>query len=140
MRGCKGFRKTPLEVTPQESYLTGLTRHSFSPTCVNCQCKFASCISRHRQILCQVPATVTSKLFSPRIWIGCATIGWGLSSTLMSTGFNMAGLIVARVSLGVFEAGFGPGSASYHFQLSNPNAHLLPPLQFHCTCVCFLQY
>lgn len=64
-------------------------------------------------IICQIPATVTSKLFPPRIWIGCATIGWGLSSTLMSTGFNMAGLVVARVSLGVFEAGFGPGIPLY---------------------------
>ncbi|THH00963.1 hypothetical protein EW026_g1643 [Hermanssonia centrifuga] len=64
-------------------------------------------------ILCQIPATVASKLFPPRIWLGCAAIGWGLSSTLMSTGFNFAGLLVARISLGVFEAGFGPGIPLY---------------------------
>ncbi|KIP12114.1 hypothetical protein PHLGIDRAFT_27519 [Phlebiopsis gigantea 11061_1 CR5-6] len=64
-------------------------------------------------ILCQIPATVTSKLFPPRYWIGCAVIGWGLSSTLMSTGFNFAGLIVCRISLGVFEAAFGPGIPLY---------------------------
>ncbi|KAK7678142.1 hypothetical protein QCA50_018936 [Cerrena zonata] len=39
-------------------------------------------------ILCQIPATVISKLFPPRVWLGCAIIGWGLSSTLMSTAFN----------------------------------------------------
>ncbi|KAJ3552699.1 hypothetical protein NM688_g4016 [Phlebia brevispora] len=64
-------------------------------------------------ILCQVPATVASKLFPPRLWLGGAAIGWGLSSTLMSTGFDFAGLIVARVSLGVFEACFGPGIPLY---------------------------
>ncbi|PIL23422.1 MFS general substrate transporter [Ganoderma sinense ZZ0214-1] len=64
-------------------------------------------------ILCQVPATVTSKLFPPRIWLGCAAIGWGLCSVLMSTAFNFAGLIIARVGLGVFEAGFGPGIPLY---------------------------
>lgn len=71
------------------------------------------------QIICQIPATVTSKLYSPRIWIGCAAIGWGLSSTLMSTGFNFAGLLVCRVSLGIFEAAFGPGSTSSHLAYSN---------------------
>ncbi|GJE96543.1 MFS general substrate transporter [Phanerochaete sordida] len=64
-------------------------------------------------ILCQIPATVISKLYSPRLWIGCAALGWGLSSTLMSTGFNFAGLIVCRVALGVFEAAFGPGIPLY---------------------------
>ncbi|KAI0078355.1 MFS general substrate transporter [Panus rudis PR-1116 ss-1] len=64
-------------------------------------------------ILCQVPATVTSKLFPPRIWIGCAAVGWGLSSTLMAAGFNFPGLIVARVFLGIFEACFGPGIPLY---------------------------
>ncbi|CAL1699502.1 unnamed protein product [Somion occarium] len=64
-------------------------------------------------ILCQVPASVTSKLFPPRIWLGCAAVGWGLASTLMSTGFNFPGMIVARVFLGIFEAGFGPGIPLY---------------------------
>ncbi|KAH8103759.1 MFS general substrate transporter [Phellopilus nigrolimitatus] len=65
-------------------------------------------------ILCQVPATVTSKLFfPPRLWLGIAAIGWGICSTLMSTGFNFSGLLVARIGLGVFEAGFGPGIPVY---------------------------
>ncbi|TCD71973.1 hypothetical protein EIP91_000105 [Steccherinum ochraceum] len=64
-------------------------------------------------ILCQVPASVVSKLFPPKIWLGCAAVGWGLASTLMSTGFNFPGLVVARVMLGVFEAGFGPGIPLY---------------------------
>ncbi|ETW78109.1 major facilitator superfamily [Heterobasidion irregulare TC 32-1] len=64
-------------------------------------------------ILCQVPATILSKLYPPRLWLGCAALGWGLCSTLMSTGFNETGLIVARVGLGVFEAGFGPAIPLY---------------------------
>ncbi|KAI0760248.1 MFS general substrate transporter [Fomes fomentarius] len=64
-------------------------------------------------ILCQVPATVLSKLFPPRTWLGCAAVGWGLCSVLMSTSFNFAGLFVARVGLGVFEACFGPGIPVY---------------------------
>ncbi|KAI9457576.1 MFS general substrate transporter [Lactarius psammicola] len=64
-------------------------------------------------VLCPVPATILAKLFPPRIYLGCAAIGWGICSTLMSTAFNQAGLMVARVGLGVFEAGFGPGIPLY---------------------------
>ncbi|EKM58060.1 uncharacterized protein PHACADRAFT_252046 [Phanerochaete carnosa HHB-10118-sp] len=64
-------------------------------------------------ILCQIPATIASKLFPPRLWIGFATVGWGLSSTLMSTGFDFAGLMACRISLGIFEAAFGPGIPLY---------------------------
>jgi MFS family permease len=59
-------------------------------------------------IICQVPASILSKLYPPHYWMACSAIGWGICSTLMATGFNLAGLLVARVGLGVFEAGFGP--------------------------------
>ncbi|KAJ7717634.1 MFS general substrate transporter [Mycena maculata] len=59
-------------------------------------------------ILCQVPASVTSKLFPPCVWLACMAFGWGLSSTLMATAFNFGGLMTARIFLGIFEAGFGP--------------------------------
>ncbi|KAI0763076.1 MFS general substrate transporter [Trametes elegans] len=64
-------------------------------------------------IICQIPATILSKLCPPRIWLGCATVGWGLCSVLMSTAFDFSGLVVARIGLGVFEAGFGPGIPLY---------------------------
>ncbi|KAI0356061.1 MFS general substrate transporter [Trametes cingulata] len=64
-------------------------------------------------IICQVPATILSKLCPPRIWLGCATVGWGLCSVLMATAFNFPGLLVARIGLGVFEACFGPGIPLY---------------------------
>ncbi|KAI0090141.1 MFS general substrate transporter [Irpex rosettiformis] len=64
-------------------------------------------------ILFPIPATIISKLFPPRIWIGSAVMGWGLASTLLSTSFNPAGAIVCRVFLGIFEAGFAPGMPIY---------------------------
>ncbi|KAF7318853.1 MFS general substrate transporter [Mycena chlorophos] len=65
-------------------------------------------------ILCQVPATIISKLYPPRYWIAAMAIGWGLSSTLMSTTTNFGGLMTARVFLGIFEAGFGPVIPLYY--------------------------
>ncbi|CEL53770.1 putative transporter C1002,16c OS=Schizosaccharomyces pombe (strain 972 / ATCC 24843) GN=SPAC1002.16c PE=3 SV=1 [Rhizoctonia solani AG-1 IB] len=65
-------------------------------------------------ILAQIPAVVTSKLFRPRIWIGCATIGWGVASTLQAAAFNFQGLLAARFFLGIFEAGFGPMVPLYY--------------------------
>ncbi|PIL23420.1 MFS general substrate transporter [Ganoderma sinense ZZ0214-1] len=59
-------------------------------------------------VSCQVPAVLSSKLYPPHIWIGCAVICWGLSSTLMASAFSFPGLIISRLALGVFEAGFAP--------------------------------
>ncbi|KAG2028348.1 major facilitator superfamily domain-containing protein, partial [Suillus americanus] len=64
-------------------------------------------------IICQVPATITSKLFPPSYWIAAAAVGWGTCSTLMATTFNFGSLIAARIGLGVFEAGFGPAIPLY---------------------------
>jgi len=64
-------------------------------------------------IICQVPASVVSKLFPPRVWVACSAIGWGISSTLMASAFNFAGLMTARVFLGIFEAGFAPAIPLY---------------------------
>ena len=35
------------------------------------------------QIICQVPATVISKLYPPQLWLAGAAIGWGMVSTLL---------------------------------------------------------
>ena len=81
-----------------------------------------------------VPATIFAKLVPPRLWLGISAIGWGICSTLtvgspllsteaqqshlsgspmQSTATNEAGLIAARIGLGVFEAAFGPGIPLY---------------------------
>ncbi|KAF8517140.1 major facilitator superfamily domain-containing protein [Hysterangium stoloniferum] len=64
-------------------------------------------------ILFQVPATILSKLFPPRLWLGGAAVGWGICSVLMATGFNFGSLMACRLALGVFEAAFGPGTVLY---------------------------
>ncbi|TBU42195.1 MFS general substrate transporter [Dichomitus squalens] len=60
-----------------------------------------------------VPVLILSKLCPPRMWLGCMMIGLGLSSTLMASAFNFPGLIVARLALGFFEAGFSPSFPVY---------------------------
>ncbi|KJA25497.1 hypothetical protein HYPSUDRAFT_199652 [Hypholoma sublateritium FD-334 SS-4] len=64
-------------------------------------------------IVCQIPATVASKLFPPKTWMACAAVGWGITSTLMATGFNFPSILVTRVFLGAFEAGFSPQMTLY---------------------------
>ncbi|KIJ15957.1 2.A.1.14 the Anion:Cation symporter family [Paxillus involutus ATCC 200175] len=64
-------------------------------------------------ILCQVPATVLSKLFPPSYWIAATAIGWGICSALSAAAFNFAGILCARVGIGIFEAGFGPAIPLY---------------------------
>ncbi|KAJ8503487.1 hypothetical protein ONZ45_g10820 [Pleurotus djamor] len=58
-------------------------------------------------ILFHIPTTVAFKLVPPRLWMASIAVGWGLSSALMSTGYNFGGLITARLFLGVFEGALG---------------------------------
>lgn len=53
-----------------------------------------------------------------------------LSVATQSTAFNVAGILVARVGLGVFEAGFGPGLPLYMCK-SGPCRHIAPPVLIH---------
>ncbi|TFK20906.1 MFS general substrate transporter [Coprinopsis marcescibilis] len=64
-------------------------------------------------ILFQIPATIISKLFPPSVWMACAAIGWGSASTLMATASSFGALVVCRLLIGVFEAGFGPSLPLY---------------------------
>ncbi|KAH7913318.1 MFS general substrate transporter [Hygrophoropsis aurantiaca] len=64
-------------------------------------------------IICQIPATVVSKLFPPSYWMAGAAMGWAICSTLMASAFNFGGLMSARIGLGAFEAAFGPAIPLY---------------------------
>ncbi|KAI0760249.1 MFS general substrate transporter [Fomes fomentarius] len=64
-------------------------------------------------IICPIPATILSKLFPPRIWLGGAAVGWGVCAVLMATAFDFPGLFVARIGLGVFQSCFSPGIPLY---------------------------
>jgi MFS family permease len=49
----------------------------------------------------------------PSLYLGVATIGWGLVSTLTSQVTNYQGIVVARFFLGIVEAPFFPGALFY---------------------------
>ncbi|KAL1754194.1 major facilitator superfamily domain-containing protein [Schizophyllum commune] len=65
-------------------------------------------------IIFQLPSNLCSKLIKPRLFMAASATGWGTVSTLMSTAYNPAGLITARVFLGFFEACFGPAIPLYY--------------------------
>ncbi|KAL1731833.1 major facilitator superfamily domain-containing protein [Schizophyllum commune] len=65
-------------------------------------------------IIFQLPSNLCSKLIKPRLFMAASAVGWGTVSTLMSTAYNPAGLITARVFLGFFEACFGPAIPLYY--------------------------
>ncbi|KAJ4342568.1 hypothetical protein N0V95_006908 [Ascochyta clinopodiicola] len=65
-------------------------------------------------ILMQVPSNIMLNWIGrPSLFLGCATIAWGLVSTLTSQVKNYQGIVVARFFLGIVEAPFFPGSLFY---------------------------
>lgn len=53
------------------------------------------------------------RVFSPSKWIAFGVCGWCVSSILQMVSFNLAGLLVCRVFIGVFEGLFGTGIVYY---------------------------
>ena len=54
---------------------------------------------------------IALKIFRPSIWIPAIMVAWGIVMTLMGIVQNYTGLLVARLFLGVTEAGLFPGVA-----------------------------
>ncbi|KAL6231499.1 hypothetical protein BDW75DRAFT_247851 [Aspergillus navahoensis] len=62
-------------------------------------------------VLLEVPSNMLLKNFSrPSVYLGILITCWGIIMTLTGLVQNFAGLLVVRVLLGVFEAGFFPGA------------------------------
>lgn len=61
----------------------------------------------------EVPANALLAKFSPSIWLPSIMVAWGVVMTLMGLVKNYEGLLVARIFLGVAEAGLYPGVAYY---------------------------
>ena len=59
-------------------------------------------------------------------------MGWGLCSTLMATASSLPALLVARVGLGFFEAGFGPGIPLYLCMCAHFCFFLLASSSYFC--------
>lgn len=63
--------------------------------------------------LFEVPSNICLKLFRPSIWIPSIMIAWGLIMTLMCLCNTYHSLIIARIFLGLAEAGLFPGITFY---------------------------
>lgn len=60
-------------------------------------------------ILSEVPSNLAMKKFRPSIWIPSIMLTWGIVMTLMGIVHNFAGLLAARMALGLAEGGLFPG-------------------------------
>ncbi|OAL36975.1 hypothetical protein AYO20_03744 [Fonsecaea nubica] len=60
-------------------------------------------------ILLEVPSNLVLKRVRPSIFISSIMLGWGVITICQGVTQSFAGLVVCRVIIGVFEAGFFPG-------------------------------
>jgi MFS family permease len=62
-------------------------------------------------VLLEVPSNILLKKFKrPSVYLGILILCWGIVMTFTGVVTNYAGLMVTRILLGVFEAGFFPGA------------------------------
>lgn len=61
----------------------------------------------------EVPSNLCLKRFRPSVWLPTIMVAWGIVMTLMGIVHNYKGLLIARLFLGVAEAGLYPGVAYY---------------------------
>ncbi|KAM0283927.1 hypothetical protein ACHAO9_009453 [Fusarium lateritium] len=63
--------------------------------------------------LCDLPLNLLLKKFSGRIMLPTLMVGWGSMALFQAACKNFAGLLVIRLLLGAFEAGFFAGAVFY---------------------------
>ena len=59
----------------------------------------------------EVPSNLLLKKLRPSVWLPTIMVAWGVVMTLMGIVQNYHGLLIARIFLGVTEAGLFPGVA-----------------------------
>ncbi|SAL99528.1 hypothetical protein [Absidia glauca] len=64
-------------------------------------------------VIFDLPSNIVMRRWRPSIWLGTLMLLWGITAVAMCGVTNFAGLAVARLFLGVFEAGFYPGSVYF---------------------------
>lgn len=64
-------------------------------------------------LVCQIPSNIMIQKLGARKWIGIILMAWGGVTTLLFFANSFEYLLVARLLLGVFEAGFFPGMIYY---------------------------
>lgn len=61
----------------------------------------------------EVPSNLLLKKLRPSVWLPSIMVAWGIVMTLMGIVQNYHGLLIARIFLGITEAGLFPGVAYY---------------------------
>lgn len=61
----------------------------------------------------EVPSNLLLKRLRPSVWLPTIMVAWGVVMTLMGIVTSYEGLLIARIFLGVTEAGLFPGVAYY---------------------------
>lgn len=59
----------------------------------------------------EVPSNLLLKRLRPSVWLPTIMVAWGIVMTLMGIVQNYHGLLIARIFLGLTEAGLFPGVA-----------------------------
>ncbi|QUC21141.1 uncharacterized protein UV8b_05384 [Ustilaginoidea virens] len=60
-------------------------------------------------LISQIPSNLVMRAWRPSLWVPSLMLGWAMIITCMGFVRNFAGLLVARVFLGLFEGGVFPG-------------------------------
>ena len=61
-------------------------------------------------ILLEVPCNILLKKMRPSVWLSSIMFGWAVITICQGVTQSFAGLVICRVLLGAFEAGFFPGA------------------------------
>jgi len=64
-------------------------------------------------VAAEVPSNIMMKKTRPSLWLTIIMLAWGVTMTLMGLVTNYAGLLAARMALGVAEGGLFPGVTFY---------------------------
>ena len=60
-------------------------------------------------VAAEIPSNLAMKRFRPSVWIPSIMVAWGVCCALMGIVTSYAGLLVARMALGIAEGGLFPG-------------------------------
>lgn len=68
-------------------------------------------------VAAEIPSNLAMKRFRPSVWIPIIMIAWGVCCVCMGFVSNYAGLLAARMALGLAEGGLFPGITyvSHHY-------------------------
>jgi MFS family permease len=69
----------------------------------------ADILSLQPYIVFEIPSNILLKKFSPRKWLSCCGIMFGIVTTVQGLTQNFSGILATRFFLGLFETAIFPG-------------------------------